>query len=124
MTDDGMSGLDGKVALVTGATGAMGEAIAHRLARGGAIVVGIGRGAERGAAAAERIRADGLRAYFAAADISREEAVEEVVESAARRYGTIDIVVNNAAALDAETRESAAHLEPTQTFDAIVKVGL
>jgi len=119
-----MSGLAGKVALVTGVTGAMGEAIAHRLARDGATVVGVGRGVERGAAAAGRIRADGLRAYFLPADISREDAVEEVVEVTARRYGGVDIVVNNAASLDASTRESAAHLEPSPTFDAIVKVGL
>lgn len=119
-----MGNLAGKVALVTGATGAMGESIAHKLARDGATVVGVGRGAERGAAAAERIRADGLRADFVAADLSREDEVAAVVETAAARYGTVDIVVNNAASLDASTRESAAHLEPTQTFDAIVKVGL
>jgi NAD(P)-dependent dehydrogenase (short-subunit alcohol dehydrogenase family) len=119
-----MSGLDGKVALVTGATGAMGEAIAHRLARDGATVVGVGRGADRGAQAVERIRAEGLRADFLAADISREDEVAAVVEAAARQYGSVDIVVNNAASLDASTRESAAHLEPTPTFDAILKVGL
>jgi NAD(P)-dependent dehydrogenase (short-subunit alcohol dehydrogenase family) len=119
-----MGNLAGKVALVTGATGAMGEAIAHRLARDGATVVGVGRGADRGALAVERIRADGLRADFVAADLSRENEVAAVVETAAQRYGTVDIVVNNAASLDASTRESAAHLEPTPTFDAIVKVGL
>ena len=122
--DQTVSGLNGKVALVTGATGAMGEAIAHRLARDGATVVGVGRSADRGALAVERIRADGLRADFVAADLSREDEVAAVVETAAGRYGTVDIVVNNAASLDASTRESAAHLEPTQTFDAILKVGL
>ena len=111
------------MAIVTGATGAMGEAIAHRLARDGATAVGVGRGADRGALAVERIRADGLRADFVAADLSREDEVAAVVEAATERYGTVDIVVNNAASLDASTRESAAHLEPTQTFDAIVKVG-
>jgi NAD(P)-dependent dehydrogenase (short-subunit alcohol dehydrogenase family) len=119
-----MSGLGGKVALVTGATGAMGEAIAHHLARDGATAVGVGRSPDRGALAAERIRAEGLRADFLAADISREDEVARVVETAAARYGTVDIVVNNAASLDASTREAAAHLEPTQTFDAILKVGL
>lgn len=122
--DQTVSGLNGKVALVTGATGAMGEAIAHRLARDGATVLGVGRSADRGALAVERIRADGLRADFVAADLSREDEVAAVVETAAGRYGTVDIVVNNAASLDASTRESAAHLEPTQTFDAILKVGL
>jgi NAD(P)-dependent dehydrogenase (short-subunit alcohol dehydrogenase family) len=124
-----MTGLHGKVALVTGATGAMGEAIAHRLARDGATVVGVGRGADRGAQAAERIRAEGLRAEglradFIAADLSREDEVARVVDTAATRHGPVDIVVNNAASLDAATRESAAHLEPTGTFEAILKVGL
>jgi NAD(P)-dependent dehydrogenase (short-subunit alcohol dehydrogenase family) len=119
-----MGSLDGKVALVTGATRAMGEAIAHRLARDGATAVGIGRGADRGELAAERIRADGLRADFLAADISREDEVARAIETVTQRYGTVDIVVNNAAALDPEAGESAPHLEPTQTFDAIMKVGL
>lgn len=119
-----MGNLNGKVALVTGATGAMGEAIAHHLARDGATVVGVGRGADRGALAVERIRAEGLLADFLTADLSREDEVARAVEAAASRHGTVDIVVNNAASLDASTREAAAHLEPTQTFDAILKVGL
>jgi len=48
-----MTSLDGRVALVTGATQAMGEAIAHRLARDGATVLGVGRNVDRGRAVAE-----------------------------------------------------------------------
>ena len=114
--------LTGKVALVTGATQAMGEAIAHRLAGEGAAVLGVGRGADRGEAVAARIRAEGLQAEFAAADISREDEVAKAVAEAARRFGALDIVVNNAASLDG--RESAPHLLATETFDAIMKVGL
>jgi NAD(P)-dependent dehydrogenase (short-subunit alcohol dehydrogenase family) len=114
--------LEGKVALVTGATQAMGEEIAHRLAAHGATVVGTGRGADRGEAAAARLRADGLRADFVTADLSREEDVARVVTTIAARHGTVDIVVNNAASLDG--REAPAHLESTDTFDAILKVGL
>ena len=117
-----MGALHGKVALVTGATQAMGEAIAHRLAADGATVVGTGRGTDRGEAAAGRIRAAGLTAEFIAADLSREDEVARLVAEAARRHGTVDIVVNNAAWLDG--REAAPHLLATQTFDAIVKVGL
>jgi NAD(P)-dependent dehydrogenase (short-subunit alcohol dehydrogenase family) len=100
----------------------MGEAIAHRLASHGATAVGTGRGAERGEAAAARIRAAGLRADFLAADLSREDEVARIVEATAARYGAVDIVVNNAASLDG--REAPAHLESTDTFDAILKVGL
>ena len=114
--------LSGKVALVTGATQAMGEAIARRLASEGASVLGVGRSKDGGEAAAARIRADGLRAEFAAADISREDDVAYAVAEVARRFGALDVVVNNAASLDG--KEAAPHLLATETFDAIVKVGL
>lgn len=118
----GAGRLSGKVALVTGATQAMGEAIAHRLAGEGASVLGVGRGAERGEAVAARIRAGGLRAEFAVADISREDEVARAVAEAARRFGALDLVVNNAASLDG--KEAPPHLLATETFDAILKVGL
>lgn len=114
--------LAGRVALVTGATQAMGEAIARRLAAEGAAVLGVGRGKDRGEAVAARLRADGLTAEFAAADLSREEDVAGAVDEARARFGALDIVVNNAAAMDA--REAAPHEEPTEVFDAVLKVGL
>ena len=114
--------LAGKVALVTGATQAMGEAIAHRLAREGAAVLGVGRSKDKGEAVAARIRDRGLRAEFVAVDISREDEVAHAVSVAARRFGALDIVVNNAASLDG--KEAAPHLLATETFDAILKVGL
>ena len=118
-----MSGpLAGRVALVTGATQAMGAAIARRLAAGGAAVVGVGRSAERGLAVARSLRAEGLDADFVAADVSDEAEVARAVAAAVSRYGRLDIVVNNAAAMDAA--EGPAHLEPTEVFDAVLKVGL
>jgi NAD(P)-dependent dehydrogenase (short-subunit alcohol dehydrogenase family) len=114
--------LQGKVALVTGATQAMGEAIALRLCRSGAIVVGVGRSHELGESVAERLCEQGHTATFVRADVSLEADVAAAVQSASERFGRLDIVVNNAAAFDA--RESAAHLESTETFDAILKVGL
>src|SRR5262249_44139783 len=114
--------LSGKVALVTGATQAMGEAIAARLASEGAVVLGVGRNVDRGEAGAPRVRAAGRRAKFVAPAISREDEVARAVAEAARRFGALDIVVNNAASLDG--KEAAPHLLATETFDTIVKVGL
>lgn len=118
----GTGRLAGRVALVTGATQAMGEAIARRLAREGAAVLGVGRSKDKGEAVAARIRAEGLTAEFAVADLSGEAAVAGAVAEARKRFGALDIVVNNAAAMDA--REAAPHLESAETFDAVLKVGL
>jgi NAD(P)-dependent dehydrogenase (short-subunit alcohol dehydrogenase family) len=119
-----MAELDGKVALVTGATQAMGEAIARRLALNGAAVVGVGRNEERGRAVADRLTADGLRADFIATDVGQEDQVARAVDLAVQRFGGLDIVVNNAASLDNSVPEAPAHLEPTELFDSIMKVNL
>lgn len=114
--------LAGRVALVTGATQAMGETIAVRVAELGATIVAVGRSHDRGAAVIERLRAAGHTAIFVATDVGSELEVEHAVRAADEAFGRIDIVVNNAAALD--VTESALHLEPTSVFDSVVKVGL
>lgn len=119
-----MRGLSDKVALITGATKAMGEAIAARLANEGASVVLVGRTADLGQEAAARIRASGHRAMFKATDVSCEEDVRQAVAAAVDAFGRLDIVVNNAAALDGETGEQAVVEESTEVFDRILKVGL
>jgi 3-oxoacyl-[acyl-carrier protein] reductase len=119
-----MGDLGGKVAIVTGATQAMGEAIARRLADDGASVLGVGRSEERGRAVVDRLTAAGLTADFVVADVGREVDVAGAVAAAVQRFGGVDIVVNNAAALDGSSPEAAAHLESSETFDAILKVNL
>jgi NAD(P)-dependent dehydrogenase (short-subunit alcohol dehydrogenase family) len=84
--------LDGQTALVTGATGGLGRAIALELARAGAAVVVHGRDAERGAAVVQAIEAGGGRARFAAADLGEADGVSALAEAA----GAVDILVNNA----------------------------
>ena len=85
-----MGRLDGKVAIVTGASQGIGNAIAHGLAAEGArIVVADLQGAE---AAAEAFpNGVGLRA-----DVADEDAVQSLVDGVVGRCGTIDILVNNA----------------------------
>jgi len=90
--------LEGKVALVTGATKGIGAGIARLFAREGAKVVLAGRSAEAGARVEAGIRGEGGEATFVPTDIGRESDVVGAVETAEDRYGALTTLVNNAAA--------------------------
>ncbi len=95
-----MSGrVAGKVALVTGSTGGIGEAIAHRFAQEGAAVVVSGRRTEEGERVARAVGEAGGRALFYQADVSDEAACLGLIAAAQEQFGGVDILVNNAAAL-------------------------
>jgi NAD(P)-dependent dehydrogenase (short-subunit alcohol dehydrogenase family) len=88
-----MRGLKGKVAIVTGATKDMGEAVAERLAAEGAKVLCCGRDSVRGEQCAARIRENGAEARFARVDVSIEEDVRNAISTAVATFGRLDIVV-------------------------------
>jgi NAD(P)-dependent dehydrogenase (short-subunit alcohol dehydrogenase family) len=89
--------LQGRVALVTGASRGIGEAIAVRLAEAGAAVVLAARKPEALQATADRITAAGGRALAVAANMGRPAEVAALVASGVAAFGTIDVLVNNAA---------------------------
>ena len=97
--------LKGKVALVTGASRGIGEAIAARLAMEGAKVVVSARTAQDGESrlpgtlmeTVERIKKAGGEATFIKADLAQSIERERLVEEAVAAYGPIDILINNAA---------------------------
>ncbi len=93
--------LDDKVAIVTGASRGIGEAIAGELARAGARVVIASRKPDGLEAAASRIRESvkGTRADAVgfACNTGKPDEVEKLVEHAIKTYGKVDILVNNAA---------------------------
>ncbi|MGW2253902.1 SDR family NAD(P)-dependent oxidoreductase [Kitasatospora sp. NPDC001660] len=94
---NGVAGLDGKVALVTGGSRGIGAAIALRLAEDGAdVVLTYQGGAERAGAVAAKITAMGRRGWAVRADCADPEEVRAVVAAAAERSGRLDILVNNA----------------------------
>jgi len=89
--------LEGKVALVTGASRGVGAAIARILAEeGAAVVVNYLKNERRAEEVADGIRERGGRAVAHRADITDEAAVRGMVETATRRFGPVDVLVNNA----------------------------
>ena len=89
-------GLAGKVAVVTGATGVLGGAIAAGLAHAGARVAILGRRAARAEEVAAAIREFGGEAVAAPADVLDPAGLEDVRQSLLARFGQIDILVNAA----------------------------
>ena len=101
-----MGKLDGKVAIVTGASRGIGQEIAELFAAEGAKVVCAARTLNEGehrmlegslARTTENIRAKGGEATPITADVSTEASCIELVERARAAYGPIDVLVNNAA---------------------------
>jgi 3-oxoacyl-[acyl-carrier protein] reductase len=89
--------LDGKVAIVTGASRGIGKAIAERFAAEGAKVTVNWVGKEREAqAVVDSIKQDGGDALSVRADVASSADVKELVRATLARFGRVDILVNNA----------------------------
>jgi clavulanate-9-aldehyde reducatase len=91
-----MAELEGKVAVVTGASSGIGEATALALAAEGAVVALAARRKDRIDELARRIEADGGRALPIEADVGDEEQANGLISRAADELGGLDILVNNA----------------------------
>lgn len=114
--DEAMFRIDGKVAVVTGASSGLGERFARVLTASGARVVLAARRFDR----LEKLAADLDGAVAVACDLSRPEDHEIPVRRAVEEYGRIDVVVNNAA-MEAST---PALDEDVQRFREVVEVNL
>lgn len=91
-----MGRLTNKVAWISGATSGIGEATAELFAEEGAAVALVGRRIELSRETTARIRSAGGRAIACKCDVSDEEQVRATVLETAERFGSINIVVNNA----------------------------
>lgn len=86
--------LDGKVALVPGGYGGIGEAVCRGLAASGAKVVVAGQRAERTEALAQALGHEGCEAYAAPFDAHKVADIRRMVDDAAAHFGRLDILVN------------------------------
>ena len=92
--------LSGKVAVITGAASGMGKAIAELYAAEGAKVVVSDLRVEAAQSVVSNIEASGGRAIAVAANVAKEEDVQQLIDTAVEKFGTVDILVNNAGIMD------------------------
>jgi NAD(P)-dependent dehydrogenase (short-subunit alcohol dehydrogenase family) len=111
----------GKVAVITGGTQGLGEAIARLFARRGAAgLVICGRNAERGARVASEITAQGCHTEFVQAELGRVEDCRRVIARADEAFHRLDVLVNAAAITD---RGTILDTSP-ELFDAMFAVNV
>jgi NAD(P)-dependent dehydrogenase (short-subunit alcohol dehydrogenase family) len=112
--------LDGKVAIVTGASQGIGLAIGEALAAAGADVVLQGRDEKRLTTAAEAVGARGGRVLAVAVELTDEDAPEKLVRAALEGLGRLDVLVNNAAIFEPAPFEEGG----LASFDRHVAINL
>src|SRR4051812_29203292 len=112
--------LAGRVALVTGGTAGIGRAVVERFARDGAAVVTTGRREDRGRDLTDAMTAEGLDVTYEPADMSVAEDCRRAVAVTVERHGRLDIVVNNAAILQATSVEETTD----EAWDEVIRVNL
>lgn len=115
--------LKGKTALVSGGGGAIGRAIALKLAGEGAHVAILDLQEETAAKVAEEVRAIGVKSTSHGVDIRNYEAVKTCIDGIAEAYGGIDIVVNSAGG-SARSRMDFFEKIDIDVFDWMIDVNL
>lgn len=114
--------LHGKVAIITGAAGGMGEAAAQLFAREGASVAAVDLDEARVAPIVQAIRAQGGRAIAVGADVSRSADVAAIVARTEAELGLPTILFNNAG-VDTENKQSILSIDEA-AFDKCLEVNL
>jgi NAD(P)-dependent dehydrogenase (short-subunit alcohol dehydrogenase family) len=113
--------LEGRIALVTGAAGWLGESMVVALAEHGAHVVMVGRRATALEESAVRLRSNGLSVEPCPLDIRDWEKTARTLERIRATYGRLDVLVNNASATPAGARGLDS---PDESFAAATEIGL
>lgn len=116
-----MSGIEDKVVAITGASSGMGEATALLLAERGAKVVLGARRSDRLEALAARIAHGGGEATYARTDVRRRDDLSALVALACERYGTLDVLVNNAGVMPISPLDDLRVAEWEEMIDVNIK---
>ncbi|MCU0930731.1 MAG: 3-hydroxybutyrate dehydrogenase [Serpentinimonas sp.] len=110
--------LKNKTALVTGSTSGIGLGIAKALARQGANIVMNGFGDVEGPKA--ELEALGVQVLYHGADMSKPADIEDMMQQAARSFGRVDVLVNNAGI----QHVAPVHNFPVERWDAVIAINL
>lgn len=112
--------LEGKVAIVTGGAGALGEAICEGLAAYGADVVVTGRTLKTLEDAVAKIEKTGSRAHAIICDVTKEDQVEAMVKEVVEKFGKIDVLFTVAGI----AKRHAAEVFPVEDFRQVIDINV
>ena len=112
--------LNGKIAIVTGASQGIGHKISHTLAKSGATVICVARSEKKIESLAEEISGNGGSAIAMPCDVSDQTEFIRTVDSVIKQFGKIDILVNNAGI----TRDSLLMRMKKNQWDEVLETNL
>jgi NAD(P)-dependent dehydrogenase (short-subunit alcohol dehydrogenase family) len=115
-----MGRLENKVAWISGATSGIGEATARLFAREGAKVALVGKRLQLSRPIAAELKAQGLESLALACDVSKEAQVRDSIRKTVKRFGRLDIIVNNAGIVHIK----ALHEYTEREWDKVMDVNL
>jgi len=116
-----MGKIDGKVAIITGATSGIGMATALLFAQEGAKVVVSGRNENRGGNVVKMIKERGGEAILVRTDVGKASDVKNMIKTTVDKYGKLDIIFNNAG-IEGVSVDTANY--PESVFDEVIAVNL
>jgi NAD(P)-dependent dehydrogenase (short-subunit alcohol dehydrogenase family) len=116
--------LEGRVAIVTGGATGMGARCCRALAGCGARIVAADVRAREGAELCDELTAAGLHAAFVETDVASEDSTREMARRALDRYGSVDVLVNNAAVYRDLDRKLPFDEITTEQWDLVMAVNV
>ncbi|WP_340314407.1 SDR family NAD(P)-dependent oxidoreductase [Rhizorhabdus argentea] len=112
----------GKTVLLFGGTSGIGRAVVEAFADAGANIVTLGRNSTANEALGTELAARKAKALCLTGDIAIEADIQRAIDSALKRFGSIDVAINNTGILDGEFKP--LHQKTAQEFDAVFNVNV